>query len=465
LTFKQGKLFLSGEKLSPRNKVEINSSLKPDKIYTISEVTKMVKRELESAFPLLWVEGEISNFHRHHSGHLYFTLKDEMSQLRTVMFRSWAQKVVFELKDGLQIIARGRINVYEPRGEYQLMVEMAEPKGKGALQLAFEQLKEKLKKEGLFDPALKKKLPFLPKKIGIVTSPRGAAIIDILRTLDRRFARLHILIYPSKVQGKGAADEIVEGIDYLGNLPDIDVIIVGRGGGSIEDLWAFNEEKVARSIFRCPVPIISAVGHEVDFTIADFVADIRASTPSAAAEMVVEKEQSFEEKIENLENRLIQNQKYFLQEKKQEVFNLTKHRAFQNMKIMLLNLEQKVDELELGAWNVIRNLKQRISEIQSRTIFLEEKLRSTLRGRLQQLQASWERFSVQLHSLSPLNILKKGYTLCWKDSGRSLIRRIDDVPNEEEVTVSFNKGEFSCLVKKIDRSKLIESRLKKNDEE
>jgi exodeoxyribonuclease VII large subunit len=343
------------------------------------------------------------------------------------------------------------------------MVEMAEPKGKGALQLAFEQLKEKLKKEGLFDPALKKKLPLLPKKIGIVTSPRGAAIIDILRTLDRRFARLHILIYPSKVQGKGAADEIVEGIDYLGNLPDIDVIIVGRGGGSIEDLWAFNEEKVARSIFRCPVPIISAVGHEVDFTIADFVADIRASTPSAAAEMVVEKEQSFEEKIENLENRLIQNQKYFLQEKKQEVFNLTKHRAFQNMKIMLLNLEQKVDELELGAWNVIRNLKQRISEIQSRTIFLEEKLRSTLRGRLQQLQASWERFSVLLHSLSPLNILKKGYTLCWKDSGQSLIRRIDDVPKEEEVTVSFYKGEFSCLVQKIDRTKLIESRLKKND--
>jgi exodeoxyribonuclease VII large subunit len=445
--------------------VEINSSLKPDKIYTVSEVTKMVKLELESAFPQLWVEGEISNFHRHHSGHLYFTLKDEMSQLRTVMFRSWAQKVVFELKDGLQIIARGRINVYEPRGEYQLMVEMAEPKGKGALQLAFEQLKEKLKKEGLFDPALKKKLPLLPKKIGIVTSPRGAAIIDILRTLERRFARLHILIYPAKVQGEGAADEIVEGIDYLGDLPGIDVIIVGRGGGSIEDLWAFNEEKVARSIFRCPVPIISAVGHEVDFTIADFVADIRASTPSVAAEMVIEKEQSFEEKIENLENRLIQNQKYFLQERRHEVFSLTRHRAFQNMKVRLLNLEQKVDELELGAWNVIRNLKQRISEIQSRTIFLEEKLRSTLRGRLQQLQASWEKFSVQLHSLSPLNILKKGYTLCWKDSGQSIIRGIDDVPKEEEVTVSFYKGEFSCLVQKIDRSKLIESRQKKNDKE
>ena len=442
--------------------MEINSSLKPDKIYTVTEVTKMVKSKLESAFPLLWVQGEISNFHRHHSGHLYFTLKDEMSQLRTVMFRSWAQKVVFELKDGLQVIGRGRINVYEPRGEYQLVVELVEPKGKGALQLAFEQLKEKLKNEGLFDPTKKKTLPLLPKKVGIVTSPRGAAIIDILRTLDRRFARLHILIYPAKVQGEGAADEIVEGIEYLGGLPDIDVIIVGRGGGSMEDLWAFNEEKVARSIFRCPVPIISAVGHEVDFTIADFVADIRASTPSVAAEMVVEKEQSFEERIDNLKKRLIQNQKFFLQEQRHEVISLTQHRAFQNTRIRLLNLEQKVDELEIGARNVIRNLKQRISEVQSRSIFLEEKLRNTLKGTLQQLQASWERFSIQLHNLSPLNILKKGYTLCWRDSGQTLIRRIDDVPEEDEVKVSFYKGEFSCLVQKIDKSKRIESKLKKD---
>ena len=224
--------------------------VKPDRIYTVSEITQLIKLELESTFPLLWVEGEISNFHRHHSGHLYFTLKDEMSQLRAVMFRSEAAQVPFELKDGLQVVCKGRINVYEPRGEYQLLAEVVEPKGKGALQLAFEQLKEKLKEEGLFDIRFKKKLPLLPKKIGIVTSPRGAAIVDILRTLERRFARLHIMIFPARVQGGGAADEIAGGIDYLGSLTDIDVSIMCRGGGSIEELWAVNEEKVARSIWR-----------------------------------------------------------------------------------------------------------------------------------------------------------------------------------------------------------------------
>jgi len=441
--------------------VEINKLVKPDKIYTVSEVTRMIKQELESTFPLLWVEGEISNFYRHQSGHLYFTLKDERSQLRAVMFRSMAQKVPFELEDGLQVVSRGQINVYEPRGEYQLMVEVVEPKGKGALQLAFEQLREKLKKEGLFDPKFKKKLPLLPKKVGIVTSPTGAAIVDILRTLERRFARLHILIYPVRVQGEGAADEIVEGIDYLGRLADIDAIIVGRGGGSIEDLWAFNEEKVARSIFSCPVPVISAVGHEIDFTIADFVADVRASTPSVAAEILIEKEQSFEELIKNLEKRMIHYQQYFLQEQRHQVFSLAQHRAFQNMKVKLLNLEQKVDELETKAWNAIREMQRKIAEDKSAAILMEEKMRGTLRGMLQHFQAQWERLSAQLHNLSPLNILKKGYALCWRDGGQYLIRVIDEVKKEEELTVSFYKGEFNCLVKKIDRAKLIESRLNK----
>lgn len=441
--------------------MEINSLVKPDKIYAVSEVTRMIKQELESAFPLLWVEGEISNFYRHQSGHLYFTLKDERSQLRSVMFRSMAQKVPFELEDGLQLVCRGQINVYEPRGEYQLLVEVIEPKGKGALQLAFEQLREKLKKEGLFDPKFKKKLPLLPKKVGIVTSPRGAAIVDILRTIERRFARLHILIYPVRVQGEGAADEIVEGIDYLSRLPGIDAIIVGRGGGSIEDLWAFNEEKVARSIFSCSVPVISAVGHEIDFTIADFVADIRASTPSAAAEILIEKEQSFEERIKNLEKRMIHSQRYFLQEQRHQVFSLAQHRAFQNMKIKLLNLEQKVDDLETKAWNTIRDMRQKISEDKSATFLMEEKMRGTLRGMLQHFQAQWERLSAQLHNLSPLNILKKGYALCWRDGGQYLIRKIEEVKKEEELTVSFYKGEFNCLVKKIDGAKLIESRLSK----
>jgi exodeoxyribonuclease VII large subunit len=372
-----------------------------------------------------------------------------------------AQKVPFELEDGLQLVCRGQINVYEPRGEYQLLVEVVEPKGKGALQLAFEQLREKLKKEGLFDPKFKKKLPLLPKKVGIVTSPRGAAIVDILRTIERRFARLHILIYPVRVQGEGAADEIVEGIDYLSRLPGIDAIIVGRGGGSIEDLWAFNEEKVARSIFSCSVPVISAVGHEIDFTIADFVADIRASTPSVAAEILIEKEQSFEERIKNLEKRMIHYQRYFLQEQRHQVFSLSQHRAFQNMKIKLLNLEQKVDDLETKAWNTIRDMRQKIAEDKSATFLMEEKMRSTLRGMLQHFQAQWERLSAQLHNLSPLNILKKGYALCWRDGGQYLIRKIEEVKKEEELTVSFYKGEFSCLVKKIDGAKLIESRLSK----
>lgn len=442
----------------------IESFVKPDKVYTVSEVTRLVKTELENAFPMLWVEGEISNFHRHHSGHLYFTLKDEMSQLRTVMFRSDAKRVPFELKDGLQVVARGRINVYEPRGEYQLAVELLEPKGKGALQLAFEQLKEKLKTEGLFDPAQKKKLPLLPKKVGVVTSPRGAAIVDIIRTLERRFARLHILLYPVKVQGEGAAEEIVEGIDYLGKLPGIDVMIVGRGGGSIEDLWAFNEEKVARAIFRCPIPVISAVGHEIDFTIADFVADIRASTPSVAAEIVIEEEESLRERIENLEKRLVHNQRYYLQEQRHEVLSLTQHRAFQNMKITLLNLAQKVDELDMRAWNAIRNRQQKISEDKFRTELLEEKIRSALKEMLQQFQARWETLSAQLHNLSPLNILKKGYALCWKDGGQYLVRRIEEVEKEKEMTVSFFKGEFTCLVKDVDKTKRIESRSNNSSE-
>jgi exodeoxyribonuclease VII large subunit len=435
--------------------------VKPDKIYSVSEITQLVKLELESAFPLLWVEGEISNFHRHHSGHLYFTLKDEMCQLRTVMFRAEASAVPFELKDGLQVICRGRINVYEPRGVYQLVVELVEPRGKGALQLAFEQLREKLKKEGLFNPRFKKTLPLLPKKVGVITSPRGAAIVDILRTLERRFARLHILIYPARVQGEGAAEEIVEGIDYLENIPDVDVIIVARGGGSIEDLWAFNEEKVARAIFQCPVPIISAVGHEIDFTISDFVADIRASTPSAAAELVIEKEQAFRERIENLERSMIQNQKYFLQGERHRVSNLIQHRAFQNYKLKLLNLHQRIDELETGAWTVIKTKSQHIAESKIRLSHLEEKMVHVLRGALQNFLRVWERMSVQLHNLSPLNILKKGYTLCWRHGGKHLIRRIEEVEEKKELTVSFYKGEFSCLVKEVDRARPIQSRIMK----
>jgi len=442
--------------------VHKESLVMSDKIYSVSEITKLVKLELENAFPALWVEGEISNFRRAESGHLYFTLKDEQSQLQAVMWRSDARQIKFEIKDGLKVICRGRIGLYEARGQYQLVTELIEPKGKGALQLAFEQLKEKLRQEGLFDPRHKKKLPLLPKKVGIVTSPRGAAIVDILRTLERRFARLHILIYPAKVQGEGAADEIVEGIDYLGSRPDIDVIIVGRGGGSIEDLWAFNEEKVARAIFRCPIPIISAVGHEVDFTIADFVADVRASTPSVAAEIVIEKEQALADHIEHLEKGLAQTSLYFLQGLKQQVFNLSQHRIFQNFRIRLLNLEQRVDELEAKARDILRRKKMLLAENKASVLLFEEKMANGIKSLVQDLLAKWEKLSLELHNLSPLNILKKGYTLCWKDD-LQLIRRIEDVEKNKDLTVSFYKGEFTCRAKDIDRKILLRERLTKEE--
>lgn len=436
------------------------SLVMPEKIYTVSEITRLIKLELENAFPALWVEGEISNFRKAASGHLYFTLKDEQSQLAAVMWRSDARQIRFDIKDGLKVICRGRLSVYEVRGQYQLVTELIEPKGKGALQLAFEQLKEKLKAEGLFDPQHKKALPVLPKKVGIVTSPSGAAIVDILRTLERRFARLHILIYPAKVQGEGAADEIVEGIDYLSREPGIDVIIVGRGGGSIEDLWAFNEEKVARAIFRSSIPIISAVGHEVDFTIADFVADVRASTPSVAAEIVIKKEQEIADHIKHLEKNLVQTSRYFLQGLKQQVFNLSHHRIFENFRIKLLNLEQRVDELEERARDILRRKKMSLAENKASVLLFEEKMAHSIKSLVQDLRAKWEKLSLELHNLSPLNILKKGYTLCWKDD-LQLIRRIEDIEEDKDIRVSFYKGEFTCRVKEIDRKILLEERLTK----
>ncbi len=437
---------------------EENNRPQSSKIYTVTEITRLIKQTLENAFPLIWVEGEISDLKRPHSGHLYFSLKDATCKLGAVIWRGVAQRVPFKLENGLQLVCKGQINVYEPQGRYQLMVDVVEPKGKGALQLAFEQLKEKLSKEGLFDPSVKKKLPLLPKKVGVVTSPSGAAIVDIVRTLERRFARLHILIYPVRVQGERAAEEIAEGLEFLGNLPDIDVIIVGRGGGSMEDLWAFNEEVVARAIYRCPIPVISAVGHEVDFTISDFVADIRASTPSAAAEMVVEKEQAFEEWIDNLEKRMNFHLKYLLQEQKNIVQSLIHHQAFQGFRLRLLNLSQRVDEMEATAGQGIQNIRQEILKWNSKTILYEEKLSGKIQRKLQDLKGLWEKLSVKLDSLSPLNVLKKGYTLCWKDGGDVLIQKIDKVSMEDRVTVSFFRGEFDCIVQKVNKNKRLESR-------
>jgi len=432
-----------------------------DHVYTVSQVTEIVKTALETAFPQVWVEGEVSGYKKAASGHVFFNLKDDKSVIKAVMWQSTARKVAFDVKDGLQVVCRGKISVYEPRGDYQLYVDQVEPKGKGALQLRFEQLKEKLKAEGLFDEGRKRKLPLRPKTIGVVTSPTGAAIRDILRVLERRYAKLHVVIYPARVQGEGAAEEIVEGLDALGARPGIDVLIVGRGGGSIEDLWAFNEEIVARAIARSPVPVISAVGHEVDFTIADFVADKRASTPSAAAEMVIETEAAFAERIGVLARRLGELVRFSVQDLRADVDELARHRIFQNFEVKLANLARRVDELETKARNVIRSERQAIAEQKGAALLAGERLAHVLRRTVAEHRAGWDRLTAALNALSPLDVLKKGYTLVWKEGGLRLARRIEDVVPGETVEVTYFKGEFSARVESVDRKKPLESRFLK----
>ena len=274
------------------------------RVLSVTELTVQVRELLETEFTEIWVEGELSNCRLWNTGHLYFTLKDGAAQIKAVMFRTAVRYLKFKPADGLRVVARGRVSVYEPKGEYQLVCEHMEPQGLGALQLAFDQLKQRLQTEGLFDSARKRPLPALPRKIGIVTSLDGAAIRDIINILRRRYANAHLVIRPTRVQGDGAALEIAAGLRAIARVPGVDVIIVGRGGGSIEDLWAFNEETVARAIADAPVPVISAVGHETDTTIADFVADLRAPTPSAAAELVVAAKDEFSARIDRLRDRL-----------------------------------------------------------------------------------------------------------------------------------------------------------------
>jgi exodeoxyribonuclease VII large subunit len=439
------------------------------KIYSVYEITSEIKKTLD-AFGIIWIRGEISNFKRHSSGHMYFALKDDRAQLKAAFFRNSNIYLKFRPEDGLEVLVRGRISVYEPRGDYQVIVEFMEPVGLGSLQLAFEQLKEKLRKEGLFDEARKKPLPLLPQKIGIVTSPTGAAIRDMLRVLARRNASLHVLIYPAKVQGEGAAREVTEGVRYLNGRRDIDVIIVGRGGGSIEDLWAFNEEIVARAIFESRIPVISAVGHEVDFTISDFVADLRAPTPSAAAEMVSGAREDLMATVQSFQGRLLQAVRLGIETRRVAVERLARSRAFYVAPNKIRDFQQSFDEATLlmgqAIHHVLARSRQREQVAHTRLVKLNlsqgilrrrEALASQCRHLVSGLRATVDRARSRLQlaagkmdALSPLAILERGYAIC-RDNKGTVLKDSANASIGDTVTVKLSRGGLLCQVEQINK--------------
>lgn len=433
-------------------------------IISVSDLNKMVRGQLETKFNLIWVKGEISNFKAHTSGHFYFSLKDSKAQVSAVMFKGFNQGLKFKPTDGLEVIVRGKITVYEPRGSYQVFCELMEPVGAGALQLAFEQLKKKLEAEGLFAPEKKRALPPLPKHVAIVTSPTGAAIRDILNILGRRFKGLRVTVVPALVQGAGAAPSICEALKKAQMLPDIDVMIVGRGGGSIEDMWCFNDENVARAIASCRVPIISAVGHEIDFTIADFVADLRAPTPSAAAELVVRNTAELVDTLKSLRLRLWKTWQHTMQMKKQSLLHASQRLV--DPKRYLQELMQRCDELtfrlENGLKNVMNVKQQKVllllsrlgspaEQLKLRKQRLEksyEKLAMLMRAQYQRQKHQVERVVGVLDSLSPLKVVSRGYAVVR--SGTSVIRSAKQVKVNEQLSVQLAEGKLNVEVKSLE---------------
>ncbi len=394
---------------------KVFSKEKVEKFFTVSQITRKIRASLEHNFSNISILGEISNVRTPGSGHVYLTLKDKSSQLQAVVFRNIANKIKFELKDGMEVISFGSVTVYEPRGQYQLIINKIEPKGIGALQLAFQQLKEKLEKEGLFDQAHKKPIPFIPQKIGIVTSPTGAAIKDILNIIDRRFANVEILLYPVKVQGEGAAQEIAEAITELNALTDIDVIIAGRGGGSLEDLWAFNEEVVARSIYNSRIPVISAVGHEIDITIADLVADKRALTPSEAGELVVPRKDLLLDMLEKLNTRLLQSLTGKLRLSKERLVRVANSYVMRQPFDRLRRWQQRLDEFA-----------QRLNINITHALNTEREKLSGIAGKLE--------------SLSPLNVLKRGYTITTRLEDNKSLREAKGLNKGDKIKTNFSTG-------------------------
>ena len=395
-------------------------------IYTVTEITGRIKKLLEVRFVRVGVVGELSNLRRPSSGHIYFTIKDTGNQLSAVLFRDDARRIRFELQDGLEVTAWGRISVYRPRGNYQLIVNRLEPRGVGALQLALEQLKIKLSLEGLFDASHKKPLPRYPSRIGVITSPTGAALRDILQVINRRFGSLRVIVNPVPVQGEGAAAELARAVEEFNQWKNVEVIIIGRGGGSLEDLWAFNEEEVVRSIFAYRIPVISAVGHEIDWTLSDLVADLRAPTPSAAAELVVAEKSKLLDDVRRLQRRLDRIMEHMI-----NLFRERVERAFRSASLH-------------DPRRVLRQSQQQLDELNAR---LDRIIRHRLRLERQNINAlQW-----RLKSLSPLSVLSRGYGFTRRLSDGRIITSSTMLKPGELVETRLKKGSFISVVREITR--------------
>src|SRR5215470_3897197 len=425
------------------------------RVYTVTELTVRVRDQLEEQFFEVWVEGEISNCRLWNTGHLYFTLKDSSSQLRGFMFRSALRYLRFKPADGLRVVARGRLSVYEPKGECQLVCEHLEPQGLGALQLAFDQLKKRLLAEGLFDVARKRPLPALPRKIGVVTSLDGAAIRDIIKVLRRRYTNAHVVIRPTRVQGDGAAAEIADGVRAIARVPEVDVVIVGRGGGSIEDLWAFNQEPVARAIAACPLPVIT---------------DVRAPTPSAAAELVVTRKDEFIGRIDRLHDRLVANARGRVQRLSRRVHELSGRRAIAGYTARLAMIERHADELARAMTDAMRaafsvrdrqlralerrldasNTSRRLARDRTRLVTADGALQRLIAVHSHRARMKLGRSAGRLETLSPLGVLSRGYAVCWNEDRTRAIRDASDVAPGDTVHVTLSRGAIAAKVSRTE---------------
>lgn len=404
-----------------------NENLREDnhkKTFTISELTRDIKSLLENNFPQIWIEGEISNYKLHSSGHAYFTLKDENAQIRCVMWRNFQMALAFRPEDGMKVLCSGALTLYERSGNYQIKVMKMQPAGVGELQMAFEQLKNKLSAEGLFDDINKKPIPAYTEKVGIVTSPTGAAVRDIISVIQRRAPQVQLILTPVNVQGPGAAEEIAAAIEMFNEYGQVDVLIVGRGGGSLEDLWSFNEEIVARAVFKSKLPVVSAVGHQVDFTISDFVADLRAPTPSAAGELVVKDKYDVSGQVRSGFERINQVLNFSLSNLKEKIKNIDNSYGFKQPENMLLQKSQRIDEIEqrlnLGFENYLERQKNRV-----------------------------ESFDGKLKALSPLAVLERGYSIVFQED--KVIKKAKDVDKKKEIDIMLHKGSLKADVKVVNK--------------